>query len=399
MQISLPESRKSYQDTTPVERGGRRLREFVAKFNHDWMMLSAAGLAYSLMIAVVPFGIAILAVLGLTLGNLNPQVQAQLVQQIKHAFPSAISSQNVLQPAITRLNQSAGFLAVLAVVTAIFGGSRLFIAIERCFDIVYRTYPRKTIPQYVMALLMMLVFIVLTPIMVLASSLPAVILSLIQSSVLSQVPFIIQLAHNSLVLSASSLLGGVIVGWMLFQATYMAVPNLRISFKRSWRGALVAAVLLEIFLVLFPFYITHFMSSYTGVAGFAVIFLLFFYYFAMILLLGAQINAYFAEGVSPLPATLATVLRDAVGRNSSEPAAQDKLSQATALNPPQFASHSSNLTNVSTLTASPQGQQTQTSASTPRKRTRATGSVAQAIAGTALAFTATMIRLRKKNGH
>src|ERR1700730_4468312 len=128
MQITLPEQEKRFQDATPMERGKRRLHEFVAKFNHDWMMLSAAGLAYSLMIAVVPFGIALLAILGLTLGNLNPQAQASLVQQITTVFPSAISSQNVLQPAITRLNQSAGFLAVLAVVTALFGGSRLFIA-------------------------------------------------------------------------------------------------------------------------------------------------------------------------------------------------------------------------------------------------------------------------------
>ena len=427
MQISLPEPKKNYQGTTSLERGSRSLHQFITKFNHDWMMLSAAGLAYSLMIAVVPFGIAILAVLGLTLGRLNPQAQTQLVQQIQHAFPSAISSQNVLQPAITRLNQSAGFLTILAVVTAIFGGSRLFIAIERCFDIVYRTYPRRTVSQYIMALLMMLVFLVLTPIMVLVSSLPAVMLSLLQNSALSQLPGIVQIAHNSFVLNIASLLGSVLVAWILFQAIYMAIPNQRISFKQSWLGAIVAALLLILFLVLFPFYITHFMSSYTGVAGFAVIFLLFFYYFAMILLFGAQINAYFAEGVQPLPATLATVLRDAVGRNSSEPAELDKVAQTATVSGSQASARTSEAdaltpsaqiqTSAST-TATAQSNQSAVAAqkrtfsnlfgllkkgkpsiaaqTTPPQKAHSKGSIVPAIVGTALAFTATIIQLRKK---
>jgi YihY family inner membrane protein len=315
MQVTLPDTNKDYQHSSTVEKGTRHFHEFFAKFNHDWMMLSAAGLAYSLMVAVVPIGIAIIAVLGFTLGSMNPGAQAQILDRIRNIFPSAISSQNVLQPALTRLSMSAGFLTVLAVVFAIFGGSRLFVAIERCFDIVYRTHPRKAIPQNVMALLMMLVFIVLTPVMVFASLAPALILSLVRNSTISQLPGITQLVHNGFVLSVASILGSTIVAWILFQATYMAVPNQRVSFKHSWKGAIVAAILLELFLALFPFYITHFMRSYTGVAGFAVIFLLFFYYFALILLLGAQVNAYFAENVGPLPNTLAVVLLDAVGKH------------------------------------------------------------------------------------
>lgn len=410
MQISVPESKQGYQDTAPLEKGGKRLHEFVAKFSHDWMMFSAAGLAYNLMIAVVPFGIALLAVLGFTLGNLNPQAQTRVIQQISHAFPSAISSQNVLQPAITRLNQSAGLLTIVAVALAILGGSRLFIALARCFDIVYRTESRRLLPQYVTALLMMLVFIILTPIMALASFLPAVMLSLLQSSALSQLPGVVQFAHNSLILSLASLLSSILVAWILFLTIYMAVPNQRISFKHSWLGAVVAALLLVLFLVLFPFYITHFMQSYTGITGFAIIFLLFFYYFAMILLFGAQINAYFAEGVRPLPDTLATVLRKAVGHNQAEPAEPGQLAQTTT-SPVQGAQVSAQILVVQPVRSTTQGKRkrkltnlfglsrksAQKKALQPvsKKRTHSKGSIVQAIAGTALAFTATVIRLRR----
>jgi YihY family inner membrane protein len=317
MQISLPNThtRQEFSASDAPGKGQQRIHEFLAKFSHDWTMFSAAGLAYSLMVAVVPIGIAIIAVLGFTVGNLSPATLATVIDRINHAFPSTIASQNVLEPALTKLHSSAGLLAVLAVVLAIFGGSRLFIAIERCFDIIYRTSPRRTLPQYRMALLMMLVFIALTPIMVLASSAPALLLSLLQNSTLSQIPAVALLVHDSFVLSAASVCGGLLVSWMLFQATYMAVPHQCIRLRKSWQGAVVAAMLLELFLAIFPFYVTHFMRSYTGVAGFAIIFLLFFYYFALILLLGAQVNAYFCEHVGPLPHALAVVLQDSMGHH------------------------------------------------------------------------------------
>ena len=56
------------------------------------------------------------------------------------------------------------------------------------------------------------------------------------------------------------------------------------------------------------FYVTHFLGSYTGVAGLAVILLFFFYYFAVILLLGAEINAFFVEGVRATPDNLAVMV-------------------------------------------------------------------------------------------
>lgn len=73
----------------------------------------------------------------------------------------------------------------------------------------------------------------------------------------------------------------------------------------------MAAVALQIYLILFPFYVTHFMSSYTGTVGFAVILLFFFYYFALILLVGAEVNAFFAEGKRAMPEDLAGMVHQA----------------------------------------------------------------------------------------
>lgn len=288
------------------------LAGFVNKFNNDWTMQAAGTLAYSLMVAIVPIVIAIVAVSGFTLGALAPDAQNRLIEGIENAFPSGNFSQEILQLVFHSLSRNAGFLAILAIFTAIFGGSRLFIAIEGCFSIIYRTYPRKIIAQNVMAFLMMLVFIILVPLMVFTSSVPALLLSLIKNSALNGLPLVAQLLRNGLFLGAVGIISGVIISWVLFEAIFFVVPNQPISFKRSWGGALLSATLLELFLTLFPLYITHFMGSYIGTAGFAVILLVFFYYFAVILLLGAQLNAYFIERVSPLPNNVAAVLHDTV---------------------------------------------------------------------------------------
>ena len=85
---------------------------------------------------------------------------------------------------------------------------------------------------------------------------------------------------------------------------FIIVPNQHISFRESWFGALLAAVAIQAYLQLFPFYATHFLGGYTGTVGFAIIFIFFFYYFGVILLAGAEINAFY-QGKRALPENLA----------------------------------------------------------------------------------------------
>lgn len=321
----------------------KRSEGFINKFNNDWTMQSAGALAYNLMVAIIPIVLAIIAIFGFTVGALDPNAQNQLINGIERAFPGNFSKE-ILQVVFTSLRRSAGFLTILAILTSVFGGSRLFIALEGCFDIIYRTYPRGIIAQNVMAILMMLFFVVLVPLMVFASSLPALLLSLVQNAGINGFPLIAQLINNGFFLGAIGIVSGIAISWILFETIFLVVPNQTVSLKNSWRGALLSAVLLELFLALFPLYITHFMGSYIGTAGFAVILLIFFYYFAVILLLGAQVNAYFAERVQPLPNNLAAVLHDAVPKHAAPPTSASDATlikqEATASEPARSADES-----------------------------------------------------------
>ncbi len=111
-----------------------------------------------------------------------------------------------------------------------------------------------------------------------------------------------------------SALVGLLVAFILFESIYFVVPNQKISWRNSWKGAIVAAALLEIFLLAFPFYTKFFLRGYAGQIGLVIILLIFFYYFAVILLLGAEVNAFFSEKVQPLPNDLVTFVSTMGGK-------------------------------------------------------------------------------------
>jgi YihY family inner membrane protein len=285
------------------------LKGFLDKFNNDWSMMFAGSLAYSLLTAIVPILLAILSVLGFVLGQGTVDyVTDHLMLGSNLALNEAVKTQ--IKFVIAQLHREAGIIALIAVGTAIFGGSRLFIGLEVCLDIAYRVRPRKIIRQNVIAILMMILFIILVPIMIFAATLPGIIQSFIASNaIVRQIPIANTFANNSVTVWLAGFVGGLIAAFLLFWAIYLIVPNQRIRLSRSWQGALVSAFALELFITLvFPFYVTHFMGGYAGQAGLAVILLVFFYYFAVILLLGAEVNAYFFEKVRPLPNDLATFI-------------------------------------------------------------------------------------------
>ncbi len=251
--------------------------------------------------------------LGLILGNQN--LQHSILSQLEGIIPGAASKQ-AIDLAFKQLQKNAGILVIIAILLAIFGGSRLFITVEGCLDIIYRVRPRTFIRQNIMAFGMFILFIILIPIMVFASGGPIYLLSLVNSiPVLKNIPFFYNIATSPIIFYLAGIIGGLIAAFILFEAIYFVVPNQHISWRNSWRGALVAAVALQLFLiVIFPFYTTHFLSGYAGQIGFAVVLLIFLYYFAVILMLGAQVNAFFFEKVRPLPNDLATFVSTMAGK-------------------------------------------------------------------------------------
>ena len=303
----------SSESVKNVEKQTKPFQQFLTKFNNDGTMTFAGTIAYNLMLAMTPILIALIGILGITLGKLNAGAVTNIQEKIAGAFPSSKSTVlQIVQGATTQLQKPGNgiFLVILAILVAVFGGSRLFIVIEQFLDLTYHLRPRTFIRQNLVAIGMLLLFVVLIPIMVLASAAPALVLSLT-----NYIPF---LGNNKIIATVigtiGGILSGIIVGFILFEAIYIVMPNQKISFKHSRVGALVASIALEIYLFAFPLYASKFLTGFAGVVGGGIILLLFFYYFAVILLLGAEINAFFSEKVQPLPNDIITFVSTMAGR-------------------------------------------------------------------------------------
>ncbi len=291
-------------DKAKAEEGAKaevkKAASFWTKISEDWALNFSGMLAYNYLTAIAPILLALLAIAGLALRALSPATYTTFVQGLSSHFPAGLG-QTFVNSSLTALQKSAGVLLIIAIVTAIFSGSRLFVALDNVFAVVYRVDVRPLIRQNIMAILMMLLFLVLAPLTFLAASIPGSILSYV-------LPAGIQ--SNGLVLTIEGFIGGLIVGFILFSAIYYVVPNRKVTWATTWPGALVTAVLFNLFEVLFPIYQRIFLKSagLGSVAGLAVVILIFLYYVGVITLIGAEVNSW-VSGLRPLGKTLPELFR------------------------------------------------------------------------------------------
>ena len=293
------------------------LLRFWQKISNDWMFNLSGLLAYNFLMSIFPILLALLAIAGFILNTISPGSQQQLVNGIANALPGGSSGTGgvVATVALNNLQREAGVLFIIGVVTAIFTGSRLFVTMENCFGVIFRLRGRNLLHQNMMAIGMLLLYIVLAPLMFLASIVPSVILNAIHANGTAT-------GFGGFLFQVAGLGAAFVVALILFGAIYIFVPNRPVRFNEVWKGTLVAAALLVLYELLFPIYESLALkpNSYGAVAGFAIVILIFFYYLAVILLLGAEINSW-ALGQRETASDIAAIMHVVQAHNTTRGAA------------------------------------------------------------------------------
>ncbi len=275
-------------DEHEAKAAAKTLSNFWKKINNDWIFNLSAMLAYNLLMSIFPLLAMLLSFFGLFLGGLAPAAQQQFINGLTHGIPGG--GGQIVQAALHRLAESSGIFAFISIVVSVWFGSRLFVAIDSCFGVIFRLPQRTFLRENAIALVMLLIFAILIPILLAVSALP----SFLSTNVVERL-FGPSTAATVLI-TIVSIIAGYIIASALFLAIYAVLPNRPLRIQDAWRGALIAGALLEVYIIGFPFYAAHFLkpSSYGSTAGFAVLVLVFFYYFGIILLLGAEINSFWA---------------------------------------------------------------------------------------------------------
>ncbi len=321
-------SRIQGRGTRPEEQNVvQHAKSFFAKFGRDWCMNLCSLLAYNFLGAMFPLLLGILAIGALFL---PPELLHQVGGGLNGAVPSAANGQSGLNldfnNVLDNFRRASGPTAIISLLALVWTGSGLFGVMENCFSIIYRTKDRDFIWQKLMSLAMIVIFAILTPLAFVASSISGSYQQLANS--VGNVP------GASLLFAVGGFAIGAAFGFVLFLLIYLIVPNVKIGWGHAWPGALVAGVLFEAASLGFPVYATHFggKSQFGAIAGLLAILTMWFWVISLILVLGAEVNSYFALGQRATADDLAGVLHglkvhqeDRRGPDVASPEAQQRV--------------------------------------------------------------------------
>ena len=191
-----------------------RSATFGWKIINDWSFSLSSLLAYNLLISLLPMILCIFAVASLVFAN-DPDTMAEIRSRLLNAFPKAGLTE-VLDALLASLSKQAGLVFIISFIVAIFTSSRLFIAIDDVLTIIYRIRERTILNQNIQAIKMLLAFVILTPFIIIVSSIPAVIRS---NQIFYQ--FLISLFTGA-------------VSFLLLNIIYRLVPLRKISWRNTY---------------------------------------------------------------------------------------------------------------------------------------------------------------------
>jgi membrane protein len=272
------------------------------KFNNDTTMNLVAMVAFNVLTSIVPLILALITVIAL-LPVVSDNVP-ELTAQINTILPADLRKDADVAHLLTSIHSASKLLTLVSIIGLLWGGMNLFSAIECAFAFIFRVKTRDLVPQKLMSMVMILLFVVLLPLSFVASIVVGA-----GTTALGRILPAGLGGPSTAALGLATALGALFV---LFAAIYTVVPNRPIAWRSTWRGALFAAVVMAIVNTAFPVYTAHFVGTReysTAAIATAVITITWFWFFSLVLLLGAQINA-LSMGIGPWRYDITRTLMD-----------------------------------------------------------------------------------------
>lgn len=278
----------------------RLLWAAITGWSKDNVPRLGASLAYYTLFAVAPILIIAMAIAGSVFGA--EAVRGEIVGQIDQLIGTdgAKMVQGMLESA--HRDRTGTLAVILGTVTLVIAASGAFLELQHALNTIFKvkTDPKKSgITRLILNRLRSFGMVVSIGFLLLVS--------LVVSAALAAVTARLQRAEfgGPVLLEILNLVVSLIVVMLLFGLIYRFLPDVRLAWRDVWVGAFGTAVLFSIGKFLIGLYLgqSGVASSY-GAAGSVVILLVWVYYSAQVMLLGAEFTRVFAEhrrGATPPP--------------------------------------------------------------------------------------------------
>lgn len=275
------------------------LRETVAQFVSERVPRMAAALAFYTAFSLAPLLIFAVAIAGIAFGK--DAAEGRIVGELQGVVgvPGAITIQELIDNA--RKPFSGALAAVLGVLTLLFGVTGVVGELQDSLNTIWHVKPdpagglmaivRRRLSAFALVVAIGFLLIVSLLLSTMLSALTAYVAQWLE--IADAVLYVGDIALSFLVIS------------LLFALLYKSVPDVSIGWRDVWWGAAAASLLFAIGKFGLGYYLAHSsVASTYGAAGSLVVLLLWVYYSAQILFLGAelaQVTATSRRRVAALP--------------------------------------------------------------------------------------------------
>lgn len=261
----------------------RKAAAALSRLSDDNVTGLSAMVAYNLAISVVPFAVLALWIAGRLIGS--HAFEDAIARDLSAIFPGPADT--TLQALLTKIRQGAASIGLIALVASIWTGMSFWGAIDTAFGVIYELPKRGWVGQKRFAFLMLWLVVVFV-----AATVAVPVVQSALASVRADLPF--GLDNVPGVALATSLAVGIALLFLSLWAIYVLGPNGSLRWRAVWPGALFSTTVIFALDYIYPYYLTHASSvwKFGTTAVFLVIVLLWFYAVSLVILLGAEINAW-----------------------------------------------------------------------------------------------------------
>jgi membrane protein len=258
----------------------------------EWLADNAtrlgAALAYYTMLSVAPLLVIVTTIAGLIFGQ--EAAQGQLVQEMTDMVgpQGATAIQAMLKHAY---HPTTGIIAsIIGVIVLLLGATGVFVELQDSLNTIWGVTTQAAggvwgfIRTRLLSFVMILVFGFL------------LLVSLVLSATLAGLGHYLSGAHPTFLFQALNFLVSLAVVTVLFALIFKLLPDVHVSWKDVWIGAIVTGVLFTIGKFLIGLYLGNSsLGSTYGAAGSLAVFLVWVYYSALILFFGAEFSQVYAR--------------------------------------------------------------------------------------------------------
>lgn len=291
------------------------LATFSGFINDNGLKLSAS-LAYYTIFSLAPLLLLILSLAGIFLKDQT--YRQDFYQQIQHYIGKAgtLQIQNTIQS--QDITGKSGIGLAVSIITLLLGASSMFVEIQESLNIIWRVKakPKKGWVKLLKNRFLSFSLIVSLGFLLLASLLVNIIISAVSDKLVDFLPRLLgkdiaSFVGETFIFSVNLGITLLVIS-VLFSIIFKVLPDVKIKWNDVWSGAIFTTVLFLMGQYVISLYIKYTaQGSAYGTAGSIIVILVWIYYTAAILYIGAEFTQVYAEakGSRIEPAEYAVVIQ------------------------------------------------------------------------------------------